>query len=84
MCTCMSSVMTRNVTLRMDEGLLRKLQHKAVDERMSLSAWITKTLEGLVPKDKELEDARIRSLSRMERGFHLGGRRMARNELHAR
>ena len=76
--------MAVNVTLRMDEELLRKLRHKAVDAHMSLSAWITATLESLVPRDQEIEDARIRSLERMERGFHLTGRGLTRDELHAR
>jgi len=68
----------------MDEELLKKLHHMAVDERMSLSAWIAKNLKRLIPGDATLEETRARSLSRMERGFHLGGRRMTRDELHAR
>ena len=75
--------MTKNVTLRMDVELLRELRHRAVDADMSLSAWITATLKGLTAAHKEIEDARIRSIERIERGFHLGGRRMARDELHA-
>jgi hypothetical protein len=76
--------MTRNVTLRMKEELLNKLEHKAVDARMSLSAWITAKLEDLFPMDDRFENARTRSLARLERGFHLGGRRMTRDELHTR
>jgi len=76
--------MTKNVTLRLDEELLKELRHRAVDADMSLSAWITTTLKGFAAAHKEIEDARIRSIERMERGFHLGGQRIHRDQLHAR
>lgn len=76
--------MQRNVTLRMDEELLNKLRHRAVDARMSLSAWITRQLEELLPPDEATAEARTRSLARMRRGLSLGGERVSREELHAR
>ena len=76
--------MTRSVTLRMDEESLRRLRHSAADAGMSLSAWIASTLEGLVPKDGQIEDARIRPLQRLERGFPLGGKPLTRDELNTR
>ena len=76
--------MTKNVTLRMDEDLLSELRHRAVDAHMSLSAWITATLESLVPHASEVEEARTRAVARMEEGFHLGGKPMTREEIHAR
>lgn len=76
--------MTRNVTLRMDEELLAELRHRAVDAHMSLSAWITTMMESLVPLTSELEETRARAIDRMERGFRLGGKPLAREDLHAR
>lgn len=76
--------MTRNVTLRMDEELLAELRHRAVDAQMSLSAWITATLDSLVPRSGEMAATRARALTRMERGFHLGGKPLTREELHVR
>lgn len=76
--------MTRNVTLRMDEDLLAELRHRAVDAHMSLSAWITATLESLVPRASEVDAARTRAIARMEQGYHLGGKPMTREEIHAR
>ncbi len=75
---------TRNVTLRMDDDLLRRLRHRAVDAGVSLSAWITSTLKSAVGKDVVVERARNRALRRMERGFHLGGRPLDRDGIHAR
>lgn len=76
--------MTRNVTLRMDEELLAELRHRAVDAHMSLSAWITATLEALVPRATELDEVRERAIKRMEKGFDLGGSPISREDLHAR
>lgn len=76
--------MTKNVTLRMDEDLLGELKHRAVDAHMSLSAWITVTLKSLAPPPRELDEVRTRAIKRMERGFHLGGNPLSRDELHDR
>jgi hypothetical protein len=76
--------MTRNVTLRMNEDLLVQLRHNAVDAKMSLSAWITATLENIVSSPTELDKVRASAIRRMERGFHLGNKATSREELHAR
>jgi len=76
--------MSKNVTLRMDEQLLAELRHRAVDAHMSLSAWITASLSNLAPKASALESARARAIARMEKGFHMGGRPMNREDIHAR
>ncbi len=76
--------MTRNVTLRMREDLLTELRHRAVDARMSLSAWITSVLEDRLQRDRDFERARRRALKRLEVGFRLGGEPAAREDLHAR
>lgn len=76
--------MTRNVTLRMDEELLAELRHRAVDARMSLSAWITTTIESVLPRTSEIDEVREQAIKRMERGFHLGGEPLSREDRHAR
>ena len=76
--------MTKNVTLRMDEQLLMKLRHRAVDERMSLSRWVITVLEGTVGMDEQRDEVRKQALRRLSRGFELGGRPLTREEAHAR
>jgi hypothetical protein len=76
--------MTRNVTLRMDEELLRTLRHQAVDSHQSLSAWIVTTLTQASKQDDGLTEVRERALQRLEQGFRLGGRPLSREEAHAR
>ena len=34
-----------NVTLKLDDEVLQEARHRAVDQRLSLSAWMTKLLE---------------------------------------
>jgi hypothetical protein len=76
--------MTRNVTFRVDERLLTELRHRAVDARMSLSAWITSVLEDQVSGDRDFNQARQRALKRLEKGFRLGATPLTREETHAR
>lgn len=76
--------MTRNVTIRMDEDMLRALRHRAVDEQMSLSRWIVHVLRQASQPAESREEMRQRALSRLATGFHLGGRALSREETHGR
>ena len=76
--------MTKNVTLRMDEGLLRKLRHCAVDEGKSLSAWVATVLGELVEDQEGRDELRKQALSRLNKGYHLGGKPLSREEAHGR
>ena len=76
--------MTRNVTLRMDEELLRKLRHLAVDEHTSLSAWVVAALRQVADAQDRQAAVRRRALGRLDRGFRLGGKPLSREQSHAR
>lgn len=76
--------MNSNVTLRMEDKLLTKLRHKAVDQHMSLSAFVTATLKDLVNEDESYESHRKRALNHLKHGYHLGGAKFDREQLHAR
>jgi len=76
--------MTKNLTLRIDQELLKAIRHRANDARMSLSAWITSVLAGTVRRENDLGAVRARAIRRLERGFHLGGKAISRESLHAR
>ncbi len=45
--------MTKNITLRMDEELLRRAKHVAVEEDKSLSAWIADLIQSIVKNGSE-------------------------------
>ena len=76
--------MTKNVTIRMDEALLRQVRHRAVDENLSTSKWIMKVLREATQDDRRDAAARRRSLKRLDKGFHLGGTPLSREQTHVR
>lgn len=76
--------MAKNLTLRIDEGVLRKARHAAVEEDLSLSQWVTGVIRRAVGQDTEYERARREAMRLMSRGFHLGGKPLSRDELHER
>lgn len=76
--------MTRNVTLRLDEAVLRKARHAAVEEDQSLSEWVTRQILDSLSRRERLSKARRRALQRLDNGFRLGGRPLNRDEVHER
>jgi len=68
----------------MDAELMRELRHRAVDERKSLSAWITDKLRFVVRQDDATADARKDGLVLLEKGVHLGGQTCVREKLYDR
>ena len=76
--------MTKNVTLRLDEAILREARHQAVEADKSLSQWVAELISLEVGRGKAYEAARRRAIKRMEKGFPLGGKPIPRDELHER
>jgi hypothetical protein len=76
--------MTRNVTLRMDADILKKCRYAAVEEDMSLSQWIAVHVAGMIKKRDLFDQAKERSLNRLRKGYHLGGKVLSRETLHER
>jgi len=75
---------SKNVTLRLDEGVLRKAKHLAVEHDQSLSQWVAQLIAKAVTNQESFEEARARALKRIKKGYHLGGRAAKRNDLHGR
>ncbi len=76
--------MGKNVTLRLDELILRKAKHAAVEQDQSLSEWVAGLITQAVSKKARSFSAREKALKRLERGFHLGGSPLSREEVHER
>ena len=75
--------MPRNVTIRLDEAVVKKCRHAAVDEDKSLSQWIADVLVKAVSTDDARREARERALRRLDEGFSLGGKPLSREEIYA-
>ena len=77
--------MRRNITLAVDEDLIRKARVLAARRSRSVSALLREELTRLVSDDQAYEAAKQAALERLQRGAHLGGGPLpARDELHDR
>ena len=76
--------MQKNVTLRLDEHLLIKAKHTAIEKGFSLSQWMANLLSQAVNKESDFERARKRALYHLKKGYRLGGKPLTREEIHDR
>lgn len=66
--------MGRNITLRLDEELIRKAKVLAAQQGTSVSGLLTRQIEQLINEAEVYETASRQALTLLERGFHLGGK----------
>jgi predicted DNA-binding protein len=76
--------MLKNITLKIDDRILTRVRHLAVDENKSVSAWVTELIERTLNEADEYEQARREAIDTLHGGFHLGGRPLSREEVHDR
>ena len=78
--------MTKNITLRMDEQLLKDVKHIAIEQDMSVSAWINQLVEKATKKDLRYEEAKAFIMKAMEEApdYGDGGKIYTRDEMHER
>ncbi len=76
--------MTKNVTLRIDETILHKARHQAVEEKKSLSRWLSELIFKTVSEKNNYQKTRERALKRLKKGFRLGGGSIKREEIYDR
>lgn len=77
--------MTRNITLSLDEDILREARVLAAQQGVSVSAFLRRELARLVEDQRGYGKAREVALRRLARGQSLGGRPLpSRDELHDR
>jgi hypothetical protein len=75
----------RNITLTLDEDILRAAKLAAARRGTSLSALLREQITALAEQDERYETAKRAALEWMEHGASLGvGRRPTRDELHDR
>ena len=74
----------RNLTLQLDEEVLRRAKVAAAKRGTSVSALVARELEELVARDARYEDAHRRALEIFSSSLRRGGRTWRREELHER
>ena len=77
--------MKQNITLSIDKELLKKAKLVAAKKETSVTKLLTEQLAKIVSEDDQYDLAKKRALAILRKGFHLGGRIVAkREELHER
>lgn len=75
----------KNITLSLNEDLLRKVRIMAAEEGKAVSQLVSELLEERLRRKKGVSVARKRSLSRLANPpFSLGGKPLSREEVHER
>jgi hypothetical protein len=77
--------MKRNITLAVDQRLLKRARVLAAQRGTSVSAMLADELFRILDHETAYEQAKVRALARLSSPFHLGGEKMAsRESLHDR
>lgn len=74
----------QNLTVQLDSVTIRKARILAARRGTSISAMVAAQIQESVDAEEAYEAARRTALAWLDRGFHLGGRRVSRDELHER
>ena len=74
----------QNLTLQLDQATIRKAKVLAAKRGTSISAFVAAQITESVEMDDAYESARRAALELLDRGFHFGGGRLDRDELHER
>ena len=80
----MNKLKKRNVTVQLDEALLKESRHLAVDQDMSLSEWISNVVKEAVMRSSSFEDDKSKAFKVLDNPLKLGGKSYSRDELHER
>jgi hypothetical protein len=72
-----------NVTLQLDDEVIRRAKVMAAKRGTSLSALVARELDGLVARDEQYEASRRRALEILDAAAARGGRAWKRDDLYA-
>ena len=84
MCCAYVRAMAANVTIKLEESLIKQAKKLAVEEDCSLSGWVALLIENNLRQRADYQSAKSRALQRMKQGFELSPGRPLREELHER
>lgn len=76
--------MKQNITLSLEQDLLRQIRAVAVGRSTSVSRMLGEELRGLVDRSQHYERQRKQALALLDKGFRLGNAPFDRESLHER
>ena len=74
----------KNITLKLDDAVLDRVRHVAVDEHMSVSSWVQGIINREINTKDLYEQDRKGALMVLNDGLPLGGTPLSREEAHER
>ena len=75
----------QNITISLSRDILKKAKVLAARRETSISGLLAREIEILVGTEEAYQRAERQAIALLERGFHMGGARVAsRDELHER
>ena len=74
----------KNIALKLDDGVLDRARHVAVDEHVSVSAWVQSIISQELDARDQYEQDRKGALMVLKEGLPLGGTPLTREEPHER
>jgi hypothetical protein len=74
----------KNITLKMNEAVLNRARHVAVDEHKSVSGWVQDLILHELETRVLYEQDRRNALMPLKEGLPLGGKPLTREESHVR
>jgi hypothetical protein len=80
----METMGRRNLTVQLDEGVIRQAKVLAASRGTSVSGLVAREIEELVARDARYAEAHRRATELMSRSRSRGGREWRREELHDR
>jgi len=76
--------MNKNITLSIDDTLLRKAKYSALEHDMSLSKWVKELIIKTLSKENDYKEARKSALKHLKKGYPLGGSPLTREQIYER
>jgi predicted patatin/cPLA2 family phospholipase len=81
--------MEKNITLKLDEDILKLCKYKAVESNKSLSKWVAELLEreiqnNLQKETSEYNKIKQRALKKIAKGYSFEKKPLKREEIHER
>ena len=74
----------KNLTLKIDEAILKRAKQSAVDADLSLSEWTAELIAKAVVDQSLIDRSRKKALQLLDRPLKLGGETIKREDLYDR
>jgi hypothetical protein len=75
--------MIRNITLELDDAVLKRASDAAAQHKQPLSQWLSRLLTDAISESSTSQEANRAILNALDQTFDLGGKPLTRDEIYA-